>query len=129
MNQDIILDTLDTLLALLQSNGGALLPAHRGEAERIVRAAWAGERPYIGKRGEIGQVQISERDRSIRRDHAHGAHVPFIARRYGLSERRVQEIVQGEERRSAADCLTGRANPADAVPNDRSRTPKRQAAS
>ena len=112
MANDIIIDTLDTLLRIVQSNGGVLLANHRTEAERIVRAAWAGERPYIARLGEVGQMEMSHRDRSIRRDFAHGAHVNLLARRYGLSERRIQCIVQGER---AAVCLNRGGEVADAA--------------
>lgn len=94
MHNDVIIDTLDTLIALLQRDGGVFLPAHRGEAERIARAAWGGERAYIGKLGEQGQAQISARDRAIRRDFARGASVAILSRRYELSQRRVRCIVQ-----------------------------------
>lgn len=130
MATDVILDTLDALITLLQRNGGVLLPTHRGEAERIARAAWGGERAYIGKLGESGQVQLSERDRAIRRDFSRGAHVDLLARRYGLSRRRVWAIVQPERESqapaeqtaaaivaspTAAACLTGGSAPGDAA--------------
>lgn len=129
MAQDVIIETLDALIALLQTNGGVLLPAHRGEAERIARAAWGGERVYIGKLGETGQAQISERDRAIRRDFNRGNHVDFLVRRYGLSRRRIWAIVQPEREsaapaeqtaqaivggQTAAACLTGGSAPGDA---------------
>lgn len=94
MNNDIIIDTLDTLIALLQRNGGVYLPAQRAEAERIARAAWGGERPYVGKLGESGQRALSERDRAIMREHRRGVHVPVLARRHGITERRVKQILQ-----------------------------------
>lgn len=126
MTTDVIIDTLDTLIELLERNGGVYLPAHRTEAERIARAAWGGERPYVGKRGECGQGDISQRDRAIRRDFARGAPVPVLARRYGVSERRARAIVQPERAQvgpaeaagqailaadPAASCLTGGRQP------------------
>lgn len=107
MTNDIIIDTLDTLIGVLVKAGAQVLPTHRSEAERIVRAAWAGERPYIAKLGESGQVEMSRRNQAIRRDHARGAHVQLLARRYGLSVRTVQVIVQPDR---AAPCLTGCAD-------------------
>jgi len=130
MAQDVVIETLDTLIALLQKNGGVLLPAHRGEAERIVRAAWGGERSYIGKLGEDGQAQLSARDRAIRREFQRGASPQLLARRHGLSKRRVLEIVQSERQSQATaespaaasfpqiraeSCLTGRTDGDDAA--------------
>jgi hypothetical protein len=108
MQNDIIIDTLDTLVALLQRNGGVYLPAHRSEAERIARAAWGGDRPYVAKVGESQQQAISERDRAIVREYRRGL-VPLLARRHGLSERRVRAILQmdRQEPPAAAPCLTG----------------------
>lgn len=125
MANDVILDTLDTLITLLQKNGGTYLPAHRGEAERIVRAAWGGERPYVGKTGEDGQRSISARDAAIRRDAQRGAHTGVLSRRYGLSLRRVQEILQPDRPAGAAVCLTGRAEGGDASNINQAR-PRRQ---
>lgn len=141
MSNDIIIDTLDTLIALLQRNGGVLLPQHRGEAERIARAAWGGERPYVVKVGESEQRAISERDRAIRREFQRGAHVPLLARRHGLSERRVRAILQFEREEpapaestaqasvpqpAAADCLTdGRAS-GEATRSPKARQPRVQ---
>lgn len=102
MAADIIIDTLDTLIALLHANGGVYIPGHRSEAERIARAAWGGDRPYIAKVGESGQQQISQRDKAIRREFAHGAHISLLARRHQLSERRVRQILSLPE----TACLT-----------------------
>jgi hypothetical protein len=129
MQNDIIIDTLDTLVALLQRNGGVYLPAHRSEAERIARAAWGGDRPYVAKVGESQHQAISERDRAIVREYRRGAHLPLLARRHGLSLRRVQEIVAPTRpmtpqdapkaaepaQAGAADCLTGRAASGEAT--------------
>lgn len=121
MANDIIIDTLDTLLRIVQSNGGVLLANHRTEAERIVRAAWAGERPYIAKVGESAQREISERNRAIRRDWQRGNHLTFIARRYGISLRTAQAIVQPDRTESAAVCLTDCAQTAQPTEDSRNR--------
>ncbi len=144
MSNDIIIDTLDTLIALLQRNGGVLLPQHRTEAERIARAAWGGERPYVVKVGESEQRALSERDRAIVREHRRGAHVPLLARRHGLSERRVRAILQlgqadqnpaestaqaSVPQPAAADCLTdGRAN-GEPTRSPKARQPRAQGVS
>lgn len=67
------------------------------QIERVVmevRTDWKGERPYIGVRMEIDR-QMSERNRSIIRDHKAGERVTFLARRYGLSRKRIWEIIRG----------------------------------
>lgn len=141
MSNDIIIDTLDTLIALLRRNGCEVLPAHRSEAERIARAAWGGERPYVAKVGESQQHAISQRDRAILRDHQRGVHAPVLARRYSLSLRRVQEILALSRQaqapaeptarpsvapNGAADCLTGRAQPSEATRSPKARQPRAQ---
>lgn len=131
MAQDVILETLDALITLVRANGGVFLPQHRGEAERIARAAWAGERPYIAKLGEEGQRQMSQRDQTIRREARRGVSLQVLARRHGISLRRAQYIVQGEKQEAAAPaeptaqaiaaqpgaapCLTGGAGLPDAA--------------
>lgn len=52
--------------------------------------AWAGCEPYIGKSKTSGV-----RNRSIIRDWRAGERVPLLARRYGLSQRRIWQIVGG----------------------------------
>lgn len=67
------------------------------QIERVVmevRTDWKGERPYIGVRMEIDR-KMSERNRSIIRDHKAGERVTFLARRYGLSRKRIWEIIRG----------------------------------
>lgn len=125
MPSDIVIDTLDTLIDLLRANGGTLLPAHRLEAERIVRAAWGGDRVYVLKSGEHGQRRMSERDHAIRRDFRRGAAVELLCRRYALSDRRIREIVAPERDESqeepdagaAPACLIRRREPADTAEN------------
>lgn len=121
MTTDIVIDTLDTLIDLLRANGAQVLPAQRLEAERIVRAAWGGDRVYIAKLGESGQRQISERDAAIARDFRRGAAVELLCRRYALSRRRVQQILALDRDAAPAApgaageaaCLTRCAEPAD----------------
>lgn len=65
--------------------------------ERIVmdvRRDWAGERPYIGVRYEADK-RMSERNRAIIRDYKNGEQVQFLARRYGISIRRIWQIIRG----------------------------------
>lgn len=111
-SSDIVIDTLKTLTALIERNGGVLLPTMHGEAERIVRAAWGGDRVYIAKLGEDGQRQLSARDRAIRTEFLRGDHVPLLARRHGISERRVRQIVATEREADAeTPCLTDCRSP------------------
>lgn len=59
-------------------------------AEAQIRDRWGGDRPYIARR--IGQGRSARND-AIRRDHRAGERVPLLARRYQISERRVQQIL------------------------------------
>lgn len=117
MPNDIVIDALDTLIDILRRGGASVMPEQRTEAERILRAAWGGDRVYIAKLGEDGQRQISARDAAIRREAARGAHVGLLARRHALSPRRVREILQMERTAmdSAAACLIGRHGGGDSA--------------
>lgn len=86
---DIVTDTLQRLAER------AKIPAKvRAEVETEIRADWGGERVYIPKRGENDQQQLSERDARIRRDFRRGEREPLIARRHGISVKRVRQILQ-----------------------------------
>lgn len=137
MTQNPVIYALDTLLEQLAK--GLEPQKARSEAERIVLAAFGGDRYYLGKTGEVGQNAMSQRDAAIRRDFHRGVHIPVLARRYGISERRAQVIVQPEREKqppaeppgaasvqqpSAAACLTGGAQP---VEPKRQRTQQRPA--
>lgn len=66
-------------------------------AERIERDArlyWGGERCYVAKAGESPvRREAAERAQAIRADHKRGEHVPLLARRYDLTERRIRQIL------------------------------------
>ena len=63
------------------------------QVEQDVRADWGGERHYIAKVGESGKAQLAERDRQICREHHAGDHDELIARRHGISVKRVRQIL------------------------------------
>ena len=58
-----------------------------------VEADWGGERPYIGK-GASAQRAMSQRDAALLRDWAAGERTQTLARRYGISTRRVRKIIE-----------------------------------
>ena len=53
-----------------------------------------GERPYIGK-GADAVREMSARNRAIIRDWKAGERVALLARRYGISARRVRQVIAG----------------------------------
>lgn len=61
--------------------------------EQQVRRDWGGERCYVAKLGESARQIRSKRDQLIRDQFRKGDHIPLLARRWGMSERRVQQIV------------------------------------
>lgn len=61
---------------------------------------YAGDRVYIGKGGDAAQRQ---RNHAILRDHRNGERVPLLMRRYGISKRRLYEIIQEARAASAAN--------------------------
>lgn len=92
--EDIIRDILDRLHTAF-ADGSPLSDAEfwpRIESE--IRHDWGGDRPYIAKTGETEITQKTTRDRAIVRDYRNGEHARFLARRYGISERRIQQIVK-----------------------------------
>jgi Mor family transcriptional regulator len=91
---DIVLDTLQALTDILKAEGVLVRPAQLSAAEKIVKSTYGGDRIYIPHRGEIVQRAISERDEAIRRGFARGERVELLARRHGLTVRRVQQILQ-----------------------------------
>jgi Mor family transcriptional regulator len=73
---------------------GELDDAALQRIEGDIRRDWGGERAYIAKQGEHGRAVQSARDECIRRDFRRGERIELLCRRYGLSARRVQEIVR-----------------------------------
>lgn len=70
-----------------------LTPSAAARIEAEVRKDWGGDRPYIAKLGEVGRVMQSGRDEQIRHDSRKGAHPKLLARRYGISTRRIRQIL------------------------------------
>ncbi|MCR6700867.1 MAG: hypothetical protein NVV68_06845 [Dokdonella sp.] len=86
---DIVSDLLQRILSRFT------LPADLvADVERDVRRDWGGDRPYIAKQGELGRRLRSAREERIRAEHRRGEHVGILARRWGLSIRRIQQIVK-----------------------------------
>ena len=93
MRNDKIDDSfLSTLRRALQSEG--IDPATIDKIIPEVQAEWGGDRPYIAKVGEQEVRQMRARDAAICRDHAAGERTALLARRYGITARRVQMIVR-----------------------------------
>ena len=59
-----------------------------------IQAEWGGDRPYIRKANEAARAERSLRDRAIVRDHQRGESAALLARRYGISRRRVEQLVR-----------------------------------
>lgn len=59
-----------------------------------VQVEWGGDRPYIRKANEAARAERSLRDRAIVRDHQRGDSAALLARRYGISRRRVEQLVR-----------------------------------
>lgn len=61
--------------------------------EQQMRSDWGGDRPYVPKSSDADLSEITRRDISIRRDHRAGEGVTFLSRRYGLSRKRIYQII------------------------------------
>lgn len=88
---DVVSDILARVDAALREEDAPAAALCRVEAE--IRRDWGGERPYIPKQGESGRRQQSQRDDQIRREFRRGERVALLARRHGVSERRIRKIV------------------------------------
>lgn len=59
-----------------------------------IQAEWCGDRPYIRKANEAARAERSLRDRAIVRDHQRGESSALLSRRYGISRRRIEQLVR-----------------------------------
>ena len=88
---DIISDILHRVANVITRKDSHALLA---QIEAEVRAEWGGDRPYIARTGEAAAREISSRNAAIVRDYGRGERTRFLARKYGISERRVRQIVR-----------------------------------
>ena len=97
MSTEFLTDAAQHLITAMRSAGIApdvAGPVARNWMEVVVRN-WGGERPYIGKAMDAHRV-MGRRDAAILRDWRAGERAPALARRYGISARRVRQIVEGQ---------------------------------
>jgi Mor family transcriptional regulator len=88
-SDDIVLDILQRFAKRVQLHIEAF-----AELEAEIRREWGGVRPYVPKIGEMNRRRVlTSRDERIRAEHLRGEHVELLSRRWGLSIRRVQQIV------------------------------------
>ena len=91
IEQDIITDALKTVKAIVDKNNGVVDENSLAEADKIIRAKWWGDRPYIAKNAGEGS---SERNNAIYRDYTiKGERICLLASRYGISRRQVERII------------------------------------
>lgn len=62
-------------------------------ASAAIRERWGGGRPYIARRGAEGR---SERNDAIRRDYVAGLKLATMEARYGLTQRRILQIIKAK---------------------------------
>lgn len=89
---DLIADILGRIRACCSPKAAEKLDLASIEAE--VRRDWGGERHYVARSGETARKGLPQRDRQIREQYRRGERVRLLARRWGLSERRVRQIVK-----------------------------------
>lgn len=85
---DIVLDILGRFAELLH----ARVDEFR-DLEEEIRREWGGCNAYVLKVGISGRAAFSRRNDRIRAEHQRGEHVELLARRHGLTVRRVRQIV------------------------------------
>lgn len=83
------------IIQRVRARGVPLSEEVAAQVQFEVRGDWGGERHYIAKVGECGKLQLTARDRQIRADANRGERVALLARRYGLSKKRIWQILGG----------------------------------
>lgn len=92
IEQDIITDTIATVAELSAKNGGIVDEVVITQADKIIRAKWWGDRPYIRIKADTNQ-----RNEAIRRDHARGERIAYLERKWGLTRQTIYNILKGEK--------------------------------
>lgn len=87
------LDLVSDIFQRIAEKYKSLPPKVVEQVKAEVIADWGGERHYIPKVGESGRAQLTERDKQIRDAYRQGEHIELLARRHGISVKRVQQIV------------------------------------
>ena len=87
-------DFLARLRALLLEHAPELAAVQLEAVLAAIQAEWGGDRPYIRKANEAARAERSLRDRAIVRDHQRGESSALLSRRYGISRRRIEQLVR-----------------------------------
>ena len=85
-SDDVVEYTLRCVLALAPQ----LTQAVVDEADRHARSLFGSTKPYVARRQGDGR---SERNDDIRRDYRNGERLPYLVRKYRLTERRICQIL------------------------------------
>lgn len=101
---DVVLDTLETLIAVLSRDGLQVDERQRVTAESRVRSLWGGMRVYVGKTQSLEALQRHQRDRQILAAWSDGAAIADLSFRYGLTPRRIKQIINSNPERKSS-CL------------------------
>ena len=89
---DIIGDVLARIAERVQIAALVLI-----EVEQEVRRDWAGDRPYIAANGEQMRAHTSARNAKVFSEWRKGERIPFLARRHGVTERRIRQIIDTQQ--------------------------------
>lgn len=87
---DLVTDILDRIATKV----GIVPKAVQRQLEKEIRNDWGGETHYVAKHGESARGELEQRDASIRNDHRRGERVELLSRRYGLTTRRINQIIK-----------------------------------
>lgn len=112
MNDDLVSDILQRII----ERRIKLTAAQRRSIEEDVRRDWGGERHYIAKTGESAKQKLSERDQRIRDEHRRGEREQLLARRWGISVRRVRQIINAVK--SVTDAVSHAAPASNDEPSE-----------
>lgn len=100
---DVVSDTLAALVRVLKTAGVEVTVAHEMQAEAMVRACWGGQRVYIPKAAASQAWTKSLRNMAIWQGFQGGLGTDALAERFGLTERRVRQILSAHRARAVSE--------------------------
>ena len=88
-------DLIDDVLRRVIEMAPAFSAALAAQISKEVRREWAGESVRVCYIKSEARAYKSRRDEAIKRDWQRGERLPLLERRYGISERRIRQILFG----------------------------------
>lgn len=88
------MDIIADILWRLRAEGIHAPPENLRRLEHHLRTTWGGQRHYVAMHGDAQRHDLQQRNQHILAAHQAGESDEQIAHRYGLSVKRVQQIIR-----------------------------------